>query len=134
MPADDAEAVADGGGERVRVEAAVIAAGNRDVPHRARVADRDDAEQSLHLGRVGNQVGVRGHVAAAQPEPDLPAVLEVERPPPAAGGQQRLTVARVADRLQVRLAGLHAGIRDEHQVRRQRRRERQAAARPAWAR
>jgi hypothetical protein len=105
VPADDAEAVADGRGERVRVEAPVAVAGDRQVAHRARVADGDDAEQSLHLIRFGDQVGVRGDVAAAQPEPDLPAVLEVERPPSATRGQQRLTVTRVAHRLQVRLAG-----------------------------
>src|SRR6185437_14844215 len=87
VPADDAEPVPDGGGERPRLEAAVRLARQRDEARRARVADGDDAEQALDFGWVADQVGVRGHAAAAQPQGHGPAALEVERPPPAAGGQ-----------------------------------------------
>src|SRR5690242_4534406 len=52
VPADDAEAVLDGGRERFWFEAAVRAARERDEPRRARVADGDHAEQALDLARV----------------------------------------------------------------------------------
>jgi MFS family permease len=84
VPADDTEAVADRGAERGRFKAAVRTAGDRDEPGGARVPGRDDAEQPLHLGRVGDQVGAGRDAASAQPEPDRPAARQVERPAAAA--------------------------------------------------
>src|SRR5215471_991399 len=122
VPAHDAEPVLHREGELCWVDGPVRFH-ERDEAGDARVAGGHLVQQLGEDRRIGDAFGTRLHGMAAKPNRYRLVLAKVQLPLATPGGEQRVAVADVADRLAVRAARLAAGEGDQHQLAAERCRE-----------
>ena len=115
MPPHDAEPVLHGGDQSVSVEAPVILAGDGYEARGSGAHGGHLDQRIVDLVEIVDEVWSRGQVASGESDPFGAARFEVELPVSAAGREQRVPDAEVADWLSIGPSAASSGEVEQHE-------------------